>query len=78
MAKSRVQYVCQSCGASTVRWAGQCKTCGEWNTLVETVVQPRKDQPLSRSWMPLSQPQPLSEIQADQFQRLPVTSGELA
>jgi DNA repair protein RadA/Sms len=78
MAKSRVQYVCQSCGASTVRWAGQCKTCGEWNTLVETVVQPRKDQPLSRSWMPLSQPQSLPEIQADQFQRLPVTSGELA
>jgi DNA repair protein RadA/Sms len=28
--------------------------------------------------MPLSQPQPLPEIQADQFQRLPVAIGELA
>ena len=78
MAKSRVQYVCQSCGASTVRWAGQCKACGEWNTLEETVVQSRKDQSLSRSWMPLSQPQPLPEIQTNQFQRLAVTGAELS
>jgi len=49
MAKSRVQYVCQSCGASTVKWAGQCKACGEWNTLEETVVQSRHDPSISRA-----------------------------
>jgi DNA repair protein RadA/Sms len=78
MAKTRVQYVCQSCGASALKWAGQCKSCGEWNSLVETIVEVRKEGPSSRSWAPLSQPQPLSEVQADQFQRLPVSIGELA
>jgi DNA repair protein RadA/Sms len=77
MAKVRVHFVCQSCGATTIRWSGQCKACGEWNTLVETVQQ-RKEQPLARSLMPPSQPQSLPEIQTDQFQRLPVTSSELA
>jgi len=46
--------------------------------MVETLIQSGKEQTLPRSWLPLSQPQPLSEIQADQFQRLPVASGELA
>jgi len=35
MAKSKRQYVCQSCGAVATRWQGQCADCGEWNTLVE-------------------------------------------
>ncbi len=43
MAKAQSRYVCQSCGAVVLRWEGQCRTCGGWNTLVETVVreQPR-------------------------------------
>jgi len=39
------RYVCQTCGASVLRWEGQCRTCGEWNTLVETVV---RDEPKPR------------------------------
>jgi DNA repair protein RadA/Sms len=35
MAKSRIQFICQSCGAVHSRWAGKCDSCGEWNTLVE-------------------------------------------
>jgi len=36
MAKaSRSLYVCQSCGATSSRWAGKCTACGEWNALVE-------------------------------------------
>lgn len=38
MAKSKTQYVCQSCGAFSAKWAGQCGDCGAWNTLVETVM----------------------------------------
>ncbi|NCC23769.1 MAG: DNA repair protein RadA [Deltaproteobacteria bacterium] len=26
-------YVCSACGQGTSRWQGQCKACGEWNTL---------------------------------------------
>ena len=35
MAKSKTQFVCQSCGSTFPRWSGKCDGCGEWNTLVE-------------------------------------------
>ncbi len=35
MAKSKTQFVCQSCGSTFPRWSGKCDACGEWNTLVE-------------------------------------------
>lgn len=35
MAKNKVQYICQSCAASSTQWAGRCESCGEWNTIVE-------------------------------------------
>ena len=41
MARSESRYVCGTCGASTLRWEGQCRSCGEWNTLVETAAEPR-------------------------------------
>ncbi|HSJ52678.1 MAG TPA: DNA repair protein RadA, partial [Anaerolineae bacterium] len=78
MSKKRVQYVCQSCGATAVRWAGQCKECGEWNTLVETITESRSSPVTSAGWVAASQPMPLPDIQADQFQRLPVANGELS
>ena len=33
-----LHYVCQACAASFPRWEGQCRSCGEWNTLVETAL----------------------------------------
>ena len=44
VARVQSRFVCQSCGAAVPRWEGQCRSCGEWNTLVETVVrdEPRK------------------------------------
>jgi DNA repair protein RadA/Sms len=78
MAKTRVQYVCESCGATALKWAGQCRVCGEWNTLTEARVQPGREQSLSSLLAPSSHPQALPDIQADQFERLTVASGELA
>jgi DNA repair protein RadA/Sms len=37
MAKTRSQFVCQSCGAVHSRWQGRCEACGEWNSIVEEV-----------------------------------------
>ncbi|MBA2633787.1 MAG: DNA repair protein RadA [Chloroflexi bacterium] len=34
-------YLCQQCGSSSPKWAGQCPACGAWNTLVETIAAPR-------------------------------------
>ena len=39
MAKSSRHYSCQSCGAVTSKWSGKCESCGEWNTIVEEVVE---------------------------------------
>ena len=35
MAKPRVEYVCESCGGTTVKWQGRCPHCGQWNTMKE-------------------------------------------
>lgn len=37
MAKVKTVYTCQSCGATSPRWQGQCLACQAWNTLEETV-----------------------------------------
>lgn len=47
MAKSKSLFVCQECGWSSPRWAGQCGSCGEWNTLVEEVVEAKAAKPVS-------------------------------
>ncbi|MFH1686823.1 MAG: DNA repair protein RadA [bacterium] len=33
--KARTAYYCTECGAEHSRWQGQCRECGQWNTLVE-------------------------------------------
>ncbi|ROO37459.1 DNA repair protein RadA [Salinisphaera orenii] len=37
MARNKTVFVCESCGASHAKWAGQCADCGAWNTLTESV-----------------------------------------
>jgi DNA repair protein RadA/Sms len=61
MAKPKTQYVCQNCGAKYPKWQGQCTECGEWNTLVEEIVESK---PKLRS---LGVPQPLDEAQLDKI-----------
>jgi len=39
VARAETRFVCQACGASFLRWEGQCRSCAAWNTLVETVVR---------------------------------------
>ncbi len=41
MAKSPVRFVCRSCGAVTLKWAGRCESCEEWNSIIEEVVEVR-------------------------------------
>jgi DNA repair protein RadA/Sms len=46
MSKNSSLFVCQNCGWSTPRWAGQCSECHQWNTLVEEVGSDSLGQPL--------------------------------
>jgi DNA repair protein RadA/Sms len=39
MAKSSKNYVCQSCGGVSTKWAGKCDSCGEWNSMAEEVTE---------------------------------------
>ncbi len=39
MARLESRYVCGTCGTTSLRWEGQCRSCGGWNTLVETAVE---------------------------------------
>ena len=39
MSKLKTSYFCQSCGTQHSQWQGQCKSCREWNTIVEEVVE---------------------------------------
>ncbi len=35
---SKIQYTCQSCGASSPKWLGCCPDCGAWNSFTETAM----------------------------------------
>ena len=44
MAKPHTQFVCQTCGASYPKWTGRCANCGTWNSLVEQLPEPARDE----------------------------------
>lgn len=75
MVKSKTQYVCSECGAGSPKWQGQCPGCGEWNTLLETVVE-KSGGHRFQSLAPATQLQVLSEIEPRESERLPTGIGE--
>tara|TARA_B100000242_G_scaffold67689_1_gene42187 strand:- start:108 stop:1466 length:1359 start_codon:yes stop_codon:yes gene_type:complete len=36
--KTKITFSCSNCGAKYPKWLGQCKVCGEWNTISEEIV----------------------------------------
>ena len=82
MARLQSRYVCQSCGESFLRWEGQCRTCGSWNSLVETVVREaapaaRAAARAARAVGPGSAPAALADVGAADAPRRSVGIGEL-
>lgn len=39
MSKVKKAFFCQNCGFESVKWIGQCPSCGQWNTFVEELIQ---------------------------------------
>jgi len=70
MSKRHVRFVCQNCGSVQHKWAGRCPDCKEWNTLVETVVEERASTTAPVSAPLDNVPQRLSDVEADQVDRL--------
>ena len=79
MARPTSRFVCQSCGEAFLRWEGQCRACGEWNSLVETVVRAKPAGPraLRAGVTEGSSPLPLAAIGEADLPRLPTGIGEL-
>lgn len=78
MAKTTTRYVCQQCGSAQAKWMGRCPDCGEWNTLVETIVESKPTRAggmaLAQAWQ--SQPQLLRDVTADGFERVSLAMDE--
>ena len=68
MARSRAEseYICQACAATFPRWEGQCRSCGTWNSLVETLIRPaeRRARPRSGAFPTTAEPHPLGALAA--------------
>ena len=78
MARPQSRYVCQSCGEEFLRWEGQCRACGAWNALVETLVRDAGAAARSRSAAaPRAEPVPLSSLAREDVARLPTGLAEL-
>ena len=67
MPKLKTQYVCTNCATVYPKWQGRCDACGEWNSLVEEVVeasaQKKERQASKRASAPGRQPVTLNQIE---------------
>jgi DNA repair protein RadA/Sms len=79
VAKATSRYVCQRCGEVFLRWEGQCRACGDWNTLVETVVRAKTASTAAGRARATASADPiqLRDIGEASLPRLPTSIGEL-
>ena len=79
MAKATSRYVCQRCGEVFLRWEGQCRACGDWNTLVETVVRAKTAPTAAGRARATASADPIAlrDIGEASLPRLPTSIGEL-
>jgi DNA repair protein RadA/Sms len=79
VAKATSRFVCQSCGEAFLRWEGQCRTCGAWNSLVETVVRdtPKTARVARGPGGAPTESVALADIGERDIPRLPTSIGEL-
>ena len=75
MAKTKTKYICQECGAESVKWLGRCPSCGNWNTLVEETVEEVKPKHALTTAYEL--PRRIAEVDLTELPRFSTGSGEL-
>ncbi|OGD62923.1 hypothetical protein A2160_04090 [Candidatus Beckwithbacteria bacterium RBG_13_42_9] len=78
MVRQSTVYVCQNCGEQYPKWAGKCPNCGQWNSLVETIVS-TKIRSTKHEIRNISSAKPLkiSEVESKPFARFSSQIGEL-
>ena len=80
-AKSATVFYCQECGYESAKWMGQCPACRTWNSFVEEPVRKAQAETGKEKHAGFSsggkKPAKLSEISADEEDRIPSGIGEL-
>jgi len=69
MASKTTVFVCQSCNSQFPKWAGQCARCGQWNSLVETVVASASSFRKEKTTLYSANPVKISQISAERVSR---------
>jgi len=77
MAKSKIVWVCQTCGRTSLKEIGKCPNCGAWNSYVEEVAAPTAA-PSHQTAGSRSEPRRLSEISGDPWERIPLPMAEFS
>ncbi len=84
MAKTRIQFICRSCGSVQSRWMGKCPDCGEWDSLEEYRAsagadkdQQRGDAAIATAADVVPEAMPISEIDETLVARIPTNIREL-
>jgi DNA repair protein RadA/Sms len=81
MSKVKTAFFCQNCGYESVKWVGQCPSCGQWNAFVEELIQ--KDVKNNNSWKDFQDEKrtqktiALHEIKSTEEKRLLTPDAEL-
>jgi DNA repair protein RadA/Sms len=82
MGKVKTAYFCQNCGYESVKWVGQCPSCGQWNTFVEELVQ-KESTSTNNSWKDYHEEKrtsrtiALTDIKSSEEKRLRTSDPEL-
>lgn len=78
MAKVKTAYFCQNCGAESAKWVGKCNSCGEWNTLVEEVIEKEPQKKTSfKATNETKKSLPIQEISFSNEHRIKTNDEEL-
>ncbi len=79
MAKVKTAFFCQNCGYEAPKWLGKCPSCGEWNTLVEELVEKNQGNVVafSTSSGRSAKAQLVSEIERSEQQRIFLPDPEM-
>ncbi|MBZ5751463.1 MULTISPECIES: DNA repair protein RadA [Metabacillus] len=78
MAKTKIKFICQSCGYESPKWMGKCPGCGEWNKMTEEILKPASPHKavFAHSSQTLQKPSPITTIETTQEPRIFTNSKE--
>ena len=84
MAKVKKAWFCSVCGNESPKWMGKCPACGEWNSMVEEIINKSPDSSSLTSRVQSflqgegnAKPQPLPQIESGQESRILLGGGNV-